>query len=94
MLYNEQKLTSEITNFLNVNGGFLKKMPPNLPIKVKVHVYVIKVSIVNPIHLIGKFEPFICLENGENEISEKFKNDSIEPLIGRLFSTFKKKIGK
>ena len=33
----------------------------------------------------GKFEPFITIENGENEIEEKFRNDSVEPLIGRCF---------
>ncbi|CAF0895015.1 unnamed protein product, partial [Brachionus calyciflorus] len=72
MLYDETKLDEDVSQFLTMNGGFLKKMPPNLPVKVKVHVYIIKISIVNPIHLIGKFEPFICIENGKNQIEEKF----------------------
>lgn len=83
MLYDENLLTPDLVNYLNVNGGFLKKMPTNVPIKVKVHVYIIKVSIVNPIHFIGKFEPSICLQFGNTEISEKIKNDSVEPLIGK-----------
>ncbi len=86
MLYDEDKLNEELTNFLNSNGGFLKKMPTNIPVKVKVYVYIIKVSILNPLHLIGKFEPFIQLDCGETEIkTEKFRTNSIEPLIGKCF---------
>lgn len=82
ILYDEKKLDDDVSQSLSMNSGFLKKMPSNLPVKVKVHVYIIKISIVNPIHLIGKFEPFICIENGQNVIEEKFKND-IEPFIGK-----------
>ncbi|RMZ95737.1 otoferlin-like isoform X2 [Brachionus plicatilis] len=84
MLYDEKNLSEDVAQYLSMNGGFLKRMPPNLPVKLKVHLYIVKVSIVNPIHLIGKFEPFICIQNGDNQIEEKFKNDSIEPLIGKI----------
>lgn len=84
MLYDENLLTPDLSNYLNVNGGFLKKMPSNVPIKVKCHIYIIKISIINPIHLIGKFDPSICIEYGDGiELTEKIKNDSIEPLIGK-----------
>ena len=85
MLYDEETLDDNLKDFLLSNGGFLKKMPPNLPIKVKVHVYIVKISMVNSINLIGKFEPFIHLEFGKTELTEKFKNNSIEPLIGKFF---------
>jgi hypothetical protein len=52
-------------------------------LKVKVHVYIIKTSIISSINLMGKFEPSINLECGETQISEKLKIDSIESLIGR-----------
>jgi hypothetical protein len=85
MLYDEEKLSLELSNYLNINGGFLKKTPSNAPIKIKCHVYIIKVSIINPIHLIGKFDPYICIECGDEiELTEKIKTDSIEPLIGKL----------
>lgn len=89
MLYDENKLTSELSDFLNVNGGFLKKMPSNAPVKVKCHIYIVKVSIINPIHLIGKFDPYICIEYGDSiELTEKIRTDSIEPLIGKLVFRF------
>ncbi len=106
MLYDENNLSNDLISYLNLNEGFLKKMPPNLPIrviiflsiiefgkysflifyfKVKVHVYIIKTSIISSINLMGKFEPSINLECGETQISEKLKIDSIESLIGRYF---------
>lgn len=86
MLYDESKLTPDLKNYVNQNGGFLKKKSPNLPIKVKVHVYIIKASILNPIHLDSKFNPIITAEYGEQRLpEEKIKNDSIEPLIGKFF---------
>ena len=85
MLYDEETLNESLNNFLSSNGGFLKKMPPNLPVKVKVHVYVVKISMLNSINLAGKFEPYILLEYGQTEVKEKFKNNSVEPLIGKCF---------
>lgn len=84
MLYDEEKLTSELKNVLSLNGGFLNKMPANFPIKVKCHIYIIKISIINPLHFIGKFDPSICIEYGDNlTITDKIKCDSIESLIGK-----------
>lgn len=83
MLYDEKNLSEDVAQYLSMNGGFLKRMPPNIPVKLKVYLYIIKVSIVNPLHLVGKFEPYICIQNGDKKIEEKFKNDSIEPLIGK-----------
>ncbi len=86
ILYDESNLTSELKSYNNQNGGFLKRKSPNLPIKLKVHVYVIKASILNPIHLDNKFDPFILIEYGDQKLTEeKIKNDSVEPLIGKSF---------
>lgn len=84
LLYDEEKLDNELANYLNTNGGFLKKIPSNAPIRVKCHVYIIKVSIINPIHLIGKFDPYIYIECGDSvEQTEKIKTDLIEPMVGK-----------
>lgn len=85
MLYNDEQLDHNLRNFLNINGGFLRKMPPNVSVKVKIHCYIIKTSIFNPIHFMGKFEPYLFLECGSTQINEKFKNDSIETFVGRCF---------
>jgi hypothetical protein len=34
MLYDENNLSNDLISYLNINEGFLKKMPPNLPIRV------------------------------------------------------------
>jgi len=87
MIYDEHLLTNDLKSYLNQNGGFLKKKSPNLPMKLKVHIYIIKASILNPIHLDSKFDPFILIEYGNEKLAEeKIKNDSIEPLIGKFFS--------
>ena len=84
MLYDEADLDFTLSkNLLDTNGGFLKKIPPNLPIKVKVHVYIVKISMINSLHLDDKFESYIHLEFGKKEIKEKVKNNSVEPLVGR-----------
>ena len=85
MLYDETNFNYMLKNFVTKNHGFLNKIPTNLPVKIKVHVYIIKIRILNPIHLMGKFKPRICLDFGVNQIHENFKNNSVEPLIGRCF---------
>ena len=83
MLYDEKTLSSHLKEELKRNGGFLKIAPHSLPNRIKVHVYVVKALIMNPIHLFGKYEPFLFVECGHNQFTEKFKNDSVEPLIGK-----------
>jgi hypothetical protein len=83
MLYDENELAYDMKNFLKLNGGFLKRLPSNLPTRVKVNVYIIKISIINSMHFIGKFDPYINLECGDLKLTEKFKTDSVEPLIGK-----------
>ena len=83
MLYDQDSLSDDLNNFLNVNGGFLNRLPWNMPCRCKIHVYIIKVSIVNSIHFIGRFDPYISLECGDVKLTETFKVDSVEPLIGK-----------
>lgn len=86
MLYDESKLTNDLKSYLTQNGGFLKRKSPNLPVKVRVHLYIVKASILNPIHLDSKFDPIILVEYGNQKLTEeKIKNDSMEPLIGKCF---------
>ena len=73
---------------LDIKGGFLKNTPPNLPIKIKVHVYILKIFVVNAIGLIGnnRLQPKICLNYGSNELKlENIKSKSMEPVIGKCF---------
>lgn len=84
MLYDENNLEPNLKDELKKHAGFLKIAQHHLPARIKVHLYVVKAMIINSIHLFGKFEPFLFIECGEkNQFSEKFKIDSIEPLIGK-----------
>jgi hypothetical protein len=83
MLYDESELSGDLKNFLYTNGSFFNRLPSNLPTRIKVHVYIIKISIINSMHFIGKFDPYISLECGDLKLTEKFKTDSVEPLIGK-----------
>lgn len=79
----ENELEGEPLELLQSTGGFLKLLPSNQRFRVKCRVYLIKVSLVSSIHLIGKFEPSVWLEFGENQIVEKLGNDSTEVLVGK-----------
>ncbi len=88
LLYDETALNLNLKNMLDIKGGFLKNTPPNLPIKIKVHVYILKISVINSIGLIGNnsLQPKICLNYGSHELKlENIKIKSMESLIGKCF---------
>jgi hypothetical protein len=84
MLYDENELDNEEKIFMTKNGGFLKNMASNGEVQVRVHVYIIKASIINPF-VTPKSERTISLDfGGKNVITEKLPySRSNEPLIGK-----------
>lgn len=88
MLYDEQSLLYSHKSFLDIKGGFLQNTPANLPIKIKVHIYILKLMSVNQIGFLrhSKLQPKLCFNFGVNEVKqENIKTNSVEPLIGKCF---------
>lgn len=85
MLYDEANLNFNLKSTLDIKGGFLRNLPTNLPIKVKVHVYIIKFMIMNAMSFIGKAQPKICLNFGANEIKYENVKCSVETMVGKCF---------
>jgi hypothetical protein len=87
MLYDEANLNFNLKTTLDIKGGFLRNTPTNLPIKVKVHVYIVKIMIMNAMGFIGngKIQPKIVLNYGTNEIKYENIKCSVEAMVGKCF---------
>jgi hypothetical protein len=84
MLYDENKLDKyKYQKFLDKNTGFLKLLPQNRPVKVKVNCYIVKINVVNSISLLKNYKPEIHLEFSPNEKITSAKFDSFGLLIGK-----------
>lgn len=65
-------------------GGFLKLVPPNSPIQVKVRIYLVK-AFLNSIRDNGLCHPFLSIQFGERAIDdfESCRQNTVEPVFGQ-----------
>lgn len=67
------------------HGGFLKLVPPNTPVQVKVRIYIIK-AFLNSIRDNGLCDPFLSIQYGDQVIDdfESHRQNTVEPVFGQL----------
>lgn len=77
----DESLDESFQILLNRNGGFLKMVPSNSPIQVRVRVYIIKAFIFNPPK--GECNPYLSVQIGDKIQEGNYQNNSVDPFFGR-----------
>jgi otoferlin len=82
---NERDLNENLKKILDRFGAFFKTIPSNMPVQVKVRVYIIKASIFNPIR--AQCNSYLSLQIDEvvHETLEDIKYNTVEPIFGNFF---------
>lgn len=67
-------------------GGFLRLIPPNTPVPVKVRVYIVN-AILNPPTENRLYDPYIGIQIGDKsyDYSEAVVHSTLEPTFGWYF---------
>lgn len=86
LIYKEDDKENQCFEYsiLKRHGGFLKLAPPNVPIVVKVRIYVVK-AFVGSIRDNGICDPYLTLQIGDKIIEdyESRQSNTTEPIFGR-----------
>ena len=87
MLYKEEEIKKDeyLNDFLTTNAGFLKRLPSNVPISVKVRLYVVKVELAFSSSLVENKNLFeIHLDYGKSpvKLKEISVNKQTQGLVG------------
>ena len=81
----EKHLDENLKKILDRFGAFFKTIPSNMPVHVKIRVYIIKASIFNPIR--AQCNSYLSLQIDESvqETLEDIKYNTVEPIFGSFF---------
>jgi hypothetical protein len=86
LIYKEDYALNELFEhtIFKRHGGFLKLVPPNVPIQVKVRIYIVK-AFVNSIRVNGLCDPYLSIQYGDKTIEdlESCRQNTVEPIFGQ-----------
>lgn len=85
LLYkNEPQLHDKFDqNILNRYGGFLRLISSNTSVQLKVRVYIIKATKLNPIRDNGSCDPFLSVRIGDKVKEEPSIPNTLDPVFGK-----------